>query len=59
MNGARQVNAAYDAHEIILNQFDAPHEWWNLVAGRFPVHHKDAIHGTGAAYQGIVQNFGS
>ncbi|MEZ6128797.1 MAG: RHS repeat-associated core domain-containing protein [Planctomycetaceae bacterium] len=27
MNGARQAGWAYDAHEIIPNQFNAPHEW--------------------------------
>ncbi|WP_233903065.1 polymorphic toxin-type HINT domain-containing protein [Stieleria maiorica] len=58
MNDARKVGWHYDAHEYIPNQFNAPHQWWNLVPARFPDRHQGGIHGTGAAYGEIVDRFG-
>jgi len=40
----RRKGANYDAHEIILNMYNSPHEWWNLTPCPTPEHQKQ-IHG--------------
>ena len=38
----------YDAHEIIPNAYDAPHEWWNIHPAANPNQHQGGIHRSGA-----------
>ncbi|MEH6462283.1 hypothetical protein V7714_20525, partial [Chitinimonas sp. JJ19] len=47
----------FDAHEIIPNQYNAPHEWWNIVPAERPNAHQGGIHGVGSGYSKIVKKF--
>ena len=44
----RKKGQPYDAHHIIENKFEGPHEWWNMHPAKFPDEHQSAIHGTGS-----------
>ena len=43
----RQVGSNYDAHEIILNSWGSPHEWWNIHPAKHPDEHQEKIHRKG------------
>ncbi|MGF1836865.1 hypothetical protein [Photobacterium sanguinicancri] len=47
----------FDAHEIIPNQYNAPHSWWNIVPAERPNAHQGGIHGAGSGYSKIVDRF--
>lgn len=34
--------------DIIENQFEGPHEWWNMHPAKFPDEHQSGIHGVGS-----------
>jgi hypothetical protein len=40
----RRAGNLYDAHEIILNSWGSPHEWWNLTPVPHPEHQRE-VHG--------------
>ncbi|OXA93994.1 HNH endonuclease [Flavobacterium hercynium] len=44
----RAIGTPYDAHHIIENQFEGPHEWWNMHPAKFPDEHQGGIHGAGS-----------
>jgi len=47
----------FDAHEIIPNQLNAPHEWWNVVPVRRPDMHQALIHARDSAYRDLIGLF--
>ncbi len=46
-----------DAHEIIPNQLNAPHKWWNVVPVRRPDMHQALIHARDSAYRDLIGLF--
>ena len=40
----KKIGDPYDAHHIIENQFEGPHEWWNMHPAKFPDEHQGGIH---------------
>ncbi len=54
----RTPGAKWDAHELIPNQNGGPIEWWNISPARFPDQHQGGIHGTGSAFNNLMQLIG-
>lgn len=44
----KKIGDPYDAHHIIENQFEGPHEWWNMHPAKFPDEHQGGIHAKGS-----------
>ncbi len=43
----RNVGDRYDCHEIILNSWGSPLEWWNGIPARYPEQHQNGVHRKG------------
>ncbi|WP_231870136.1 hypothetical protein [Grimontia celer] len=58
-NGNVYIRAGeyFDAHEIIPNQYNAPHEWWNIVPAERPNAHQGGIHAKDSGYREIIKRF--
>lgn len=51
----RDVGDHYDAHHIIENIYEGPHEWWNLHPAKFPSEHQGGIHRSGGVLKDIME----
>jgi hypothetical protein len=47
-NVLRSAGQPFDAHHIIENSVNGPHEWWNLHPAGFPDEHQGGIHAAGS-----------
>lgn len=56
----KKIGNKYDAHHIIENCYEGPHEWWNIYPARFPDEHQKGIHGSGSPcrelFKGVKDN---
>ena len=56
----KDIGEKYDAHHIIENCYEGPHEWWNIYPASFPDEHQKGIHGSGSPcrelFKGVKNN---